>query len=234
MNQFLAFARADLTVLHRTGYLAATAVIVALLIFLGLQIAKLDLASFANVVAAIVVIAVVTAPTIVAGLLVLLERGQGSFAALAVTPATATAYVVARTAVIAVVTAVEMLVFVVVAYDGPLGFAILTFGVFGVAAIACLAAILVVAPFDDVFAFILPMVAVVLFLSAPGLGVLTGLNSMWFAWHPTAPSLALIEAAFAPVSIGRLVFGVLGTAVWTAAGLVLARRAVAVMRLRGI
>jgi hypothetical protein len=231
MKDFLTLAQNDLRMLWRTGYVWATIVVFALLLLIASQVARLEFAGFAELVAAIILFDAVLSPVLVIGLMMLLERGEGSFIALAVTPVSRWAYVAARTATVSAICASQMLLLVLITYDGALSPALLLAGLLGVAAIASLLAFVAVAPFDGLYPFMLPMIGWIFFLGAPGYAVLLGWDPLWFSWHPTAAPKVLLEGAFAALPIGRLAYGVVGTMAWLALGAVLAERALRRMQL---
>lgn len=232
MRHFLALAQNDLRVLYRTGYIAATLAIFALLLLIASQVARFDFGGFANIVAAIILFDTVLSPVLLIGLMMLLERGEGSFIALAATPLPRSTFVAARTVTVSLICSMEMLLLVLIAYDAKLSLELLVAGLLGVAAIASLIAFVAVAPFDALYPFVLPMIGWIMFLGAPGYGVLLGWDPLWLAWHPTAPPMALLEGAFTPLPAGRLAYGLIGTAVWLALSATLANRALFQMQLR--
>lgn len=232
MTHLAAVASADLRTLHRTGYLWATVAIFAVLLALALQVSELDFEAFADILAAIIVFDSVTAPVLLVGLMLLLERGDGCLAALAATPLRPRALLAGRTLTVATVCAAQMLLLVLIAYDGPTAPALLVGGLLGLAAIATLLGVVIVAPFRTLYGFVPPMAGWAAALGAPGYGALLGWDPAWLAWHPAAPSMALIEAAFAPSSAGRIVYGVAGSAAWLALSGWLAGRALRAMQRR--
>lgn len=234
MKHFLALAGNDLRVLYRTGYLWATLAVFALLLLIATQVSRLDLAGYADFVAAIILFDVVLTPVLVIGLMILLERGEGSFVALAATPLQRGIYVAARAVTVSLVSIMEMLLLVLIAYDGAMSPALLVVGLLGIAAIASLFAFVAVSPFNALYSFVLPMIGWILFLGMPGYGVLLGWNPLWLAWHPTAPSMALLAGAFAPASLGGIAYGLAGTAAWLGLGAAIASRAVRHMQLQAV
>lgn len=234
MKHLLALTGNDLRVLYRTGYLWATLAVFALLLLIATQVSRLDLAGYADFVAAIMLFDVVLTPVMIIGLMVLLERNEGSFIALAATPLRRWAYVVARTVTIALISITEMLLLVLIAYDGALAPTFLLSGLLGLGMIASLFAFLAAAPFNALYPFVLPMIGWILFLGLPGYGVLPGLNPVWLAWHPTAPAMTLLTGAFAPLSLHSILYGVAGTLAWLGLGAFVADRAVRQMQLRAV
>ena len=217
MIPFIALICTDLRILFRTGYLWATLAIFAVLLFLALQVARLEFSGLADFVAAIILLDAVLAPVLVVGLMMLLERGEGSRAALFVSPLRPWTYLQARTITVSLVSSAQMLLLALIAYDGVFSIALLVAGLVSVASISSLSAFIVVAPFNALYSFMLPMIGWILLLGAPAYGVLMGWDPVWLAWHPTAPSLALLQNAFAGPSVAAVAYGVIGAAAWLAA-----------------
>lgn len=232
MKRFLALVLNDVRLLHRTGYIWATLLIFAVLLFIALQFGRLDFTGFGSLVSAIILLDLVLAPVLVVGLMLLLERGEGSLLALAATPLPPGLFVLARTLVVSVISSAEMGLLALIVYDGPLSLPFFVGGLLSLAAVASLSAFLLVAPFNSLYSFILPMFGWILLLSLPGYGVLMRWDPWWLAWHPTAPSMALIEAAFGPVPAERIGFAMGAAAAWIVFLSLLALRAVRFMQLR--
>jgi hypothetical protein len=214
MSRFFALVLNDFRILHRTGYVWATVAIFAMLVFIALQVSRLDFEGFASVVAAIILLDVVLTPVLVVGLMILLELGQGSFAALAATPLSRMTYLAARTVTVSLIGSAEMFLLAVISYDGSLSVGLLLLALLGIAAIASISAMIVVSSFRSLYPFMLPMFGWIVFLGAPAYGVLFSWNPAWLIWHPTAPAMALLRGAFEPVSPAWLAYGVIGTVGW--------------------
>lgn len=214
MSRFFALVWNDFRILHRTGYVWATVAIFAVLLFIALQVSRLDFEGFANVVAAIILLDVVLTPVLIVGLMILLELGQGSFAALSVTPLSPMTYMAARTTTVSLIGSAEMFLLAVISYDGSLSVGLLLLALLCIAAIASVSATIIVSPFRSLYPFMLPMFGWIVFLGAPAYAVLFDWNPAWLIWHPTAPAMTLLQGAFEPVSPGWLGYGVAGTAGW--------------------
>jgi hypothetical protein len=167
-----------------------------------------------------------------AGLMILLERGEGLVTALNVTPMPRIAYIAGKTITVSFICAIQTILLVLIAYDGSLSIGLLLAGLFGMAVILTLFAIVVVAPFDTLFRFLLPMIAGVYFLVLPGFGVLFGWRPFGMDIHPISPPLTLLEAAFAELSASRIAYGIVGTLIWIAIAAVSAFFALNVIRAR--
>lgn len=232
MRPFAALAWTDLRVLARSGYLWATVAVFLLLLLLALQVKRLDFSGFASVVTAVILLDVVVMPVLLVGLMVLLERGEGPLLALAVTPVSPWTCLAARVTTVTLISAAEMLFLVGLAYDGALEPGLLGGGLLSIAAVSSLAGYWTVTRATNVYGFILPMMGVVLFLGLPAYGVLAGWRAVWFAWHPTAPGLNLLEGAFSSLPFPRLVHGAIGSVFWLILGGWLAARSLMTIRSR--
>lgn len=232
MRPFVHLLVNDIRVLYRTGYIWASLAVFALMLLAALQASHLDFAGYERFVAAIILFDVVLSPVMLVGLLVLLERGEGGLAILSVSPAPQYAYIAARALVVSLIALAEMFVLVLAVYDGVLSPLQLASGLSGAACISALLGFLLVAFFDDLYAFMLPMIATILMLGVPGYGVLLGLDPSMLAWHPTAGALALIEGAFAVEANRSLAQPILTTLLWLAIAAVAAFWAVGRMQAR--
>jgi fluoroquinolone transport system permease protein len=232
VRPFAALVWADLRVLGRSGYLWATVAVFLILLALALQVRRLDFAGFANVVTAVILLDVVVMPVLIVGLTVLLERGEGTMLGLAVTPVSPRTCLAARVTTVTLICAAEMLLLVMLSYDGGLEPVYLGGGLLSIAAVSCLAGYCTVIRATNVYAFIPPMMAVVLILGVPAYAVLAGSSAHWVAWHPTAPGLTLLEGAFAPLPAWRLAYGAIGSIVWLVLGGWLAMRSLMAIRAR--
>ena len=232
MTHFIALTWTDLRVLYRTGYVWATVAMFVIVLVFALQVRRLEFAGFADVVTAIILLDVVALPVLLVGLMVLLERGEGALLGLAATPLSPWTYLAARVTTVSVICSAEMLFIALLAYDGALRPDLLVVGLLSVASVASLTGFCAVAPVTGLYAFILPMMACVLFLGAPAYAVLAGWSPLWFAWHPTAPGLTLLESAFTTVPRVRLAYAAVGAVLWLALGGWLAALALRGMRAR--
>jgi len=232
MSAFVHFVGADVRILHRSGYIWASVAVFGLMLLVALQASRLDFAGYQDFVAALILFDVVLTPVMLVGLMVLLERDEGAFAVRCVGPAPAWAYVAARVVVVGGVALAQTLVLVTAAYDAAWSPVLLTIGLAAAAGVATLLAFMVVAFFDDLYAYVLPMIAAILALGAPGYGVLLGVEPAWLAWHPTAGALALIASAFAPETAMGLSTALISSVLWIGAGAGLAHLAIRRMQAR--
>ena len=198
MSAFARFVCADARMLLRSGYIWANLVVFGLMLLVAFQASHLDFAGYQNFIAAIALFNVVLTPVMLVGLMVLVERGEGSATVLCVCPAPLSVYMAARTTIVVGISLAEVLVLVAAVYDAAFSPIVLTVGLGLAAGMAALAGFILTAFFEDIYAFILPMIVTVLVLGAPGYAVLLNADPAVLVWHPTAGALALIEAGFTP------------------------------------
>jgi len=230
VRAFLAALRADYLTLYRTGYLAATGVIFAILLALLWTVGRFEADNFADLVAAVIVIDQVAAAMMLVGLMILLEREDGAIAALAVSPAPPAAWLASKAVATASVGFAEMALLALLAYDGPLSAAPFLGGLAAIGLTSAIAGVVVVAAFDTLHRYLLPMIAAVFALSLPAYAALFGFAPAWMAAHPLSPAFALIEAGFAPAGEGRLAYGAAGALAWLIVAWAAARAALSAMR----
>jgi len=222
----------DMRTLYRSGYVWVSLAVFGLMLLVAMQASRLDFVGFENFIAAIILFDVVLSPLMLVGLMVLLERGEGAFAVLCVSPAPTLAYLIARVLTVSLISLAQMLVLVLAVYDAGLSPLALAAGLAGAASLSALFGFVVIAYFDDLYAFLLPMIGVIMLLGAPGYGVLLGIAPEWLVWHPTAGALALIEMAFNLDAVQGLATAIVSMAAWILAAATLAYLSIGRMRAR--
>lgn len=222
----------DMRTLFRTGYIWASLAVFGLMLLVAMQASRLDFAGFENFIAAIILFDVVLTPLMLVGLMVLLERGEGTFAVLCVSPTPTLAYMIARVLTVSLISLAQMLLLVLVVYDAALSPLALTAGLAGAASLSAFFGFVVIAFFDDLYAFVLPMIGAIMFLGVPGYGVLLGIGPEWLVWHPTAGALALIERAFSLDAAQDLMTTITSLGAWILAATTAAFLSVGRMRAR--
>ncbi len=132
----------------------------------------------------------------------------------------------ARVLTVSLISLAQMLVLVLAVYDGALSPLALTAGLASAAFMSALFGFVLIAFYDDLYAFLLPMIGAIMLLGAPGYAVLLGIAPAWLVWHPTASALALIEIAFDLDSAEGLVTSSVSAVLWTVAAATLAYMAI--------
>lgn len=232
MSAFAQLVGNDMRTLYRSGYVWVSLAVFGLMLLVAMQVSRLDFAGYEKFIAAIILFDVVLSPLMLVGLMVLLERGEGALAVLCVSPAPTRAYIVARVVTVSLISLAQTLVIVLAVYDGALWSLALTAGLAGAASLSALFGFVVVAYFDDLYAYLFPMIGAIMALGVPGYGVLLGIGPEWLAWHPTAGALALIETAFSVDASQGLARASASLATWILVSGSLAYLAVRGMRAR--
>ncbi|MDZ4308081.1 ABC transporter permease [Allopontixanthobacter sp.] len=232
MTAFAHLVQNDVRTLYRTGYVWVSIAVFALMLLIAMQASNLDFAGYEQFVAAIILFDAALSPVMLVGLMVLLERSEGAFAALSVSPMPTWAYLAARVLVVSLFSLAQMLLLVLAVYDASYSPTALTAGLAGAACISGLFGFLLVSFFDDLYAFLLPMIGAIMLLGVPGYAVLLGIPQKWLFWHPTSGPMALIEKAFALDARQGLFTAVATTLVWAAVAAILAHLAIGRMQAR--
>ncbi len=232
MSAFAQLVGNDMRTLYRSGYVWVSLAVFGLMLLVAMQASRLDFAGYERFIAAIILFDVVLSPLMLVGLMVLLERGEGSFAVLCVSPVPTMAYLVARVLTVSLISLAEMLVLVLAVYDAALSPLALTAGLAGAASLSALFGLVVIAYFDDLYAFLLPMIGAIMLLGVPGYGVLLGIAPDWLLWHPTAGALALIEMAFSLDAVQGPATAIASMVAWILATATFAHLSIGRMRAR--
>jgi fluoroquinolone transport system permease protein len=226
MTPLIAILRWDVALQARNGFYWATALLV--LVVGGLLLALPD-AVRANsgvwVPALIAVNLQTTTFFFVAGLM-LLERDEGTLAALAVSPLSSGVYLAARTLTLTTLAGIETLALVWMAFDVP-GAGLLT--VAGTAALGVIYTAFgaaMTARYESVNRLLLPASVVVMLLLLPLLPHF-GFGPRWLLLaHPIEPGLTLMRAGYGVGGNADLAFGIAGSLLWCAIAFWWGRRCV--------
>ena len=214
MSAFLAALRWDVVLQARNGFYWASAFVVLVIGGLLLAVPDTVRSNEATLVPAILAINLqITTFFFVAGLM-LLERDEGTLAALAVSPFSPGGYLATRTVSLTVLAAVETIALLWIAFDTPGSWGVLV-GTASLGAIYTGFGAVVGARYASVNALLLPASLVVTLLLLPliphfGLG-----PRALVMLHPIEPSLTLMRAAYGAASRSDLVFGVAGSIGWS-------------------
>ncbi len=155
---------------------------------------------------------------------VLLERGDGTLAARAVTPLREAEYLAALAVSLALLALAEAAVLVTVAGDVPARWPAFVLGVVAVAVPLVLYGVVAVAGYDTAAAFLLPSGVWTLGLAVPLLP-LVGLPGGWWLWlHPLQPAVVLVEVAYDQAPPTLAAPAAVAATAWTITGLAVARR----------
>lgn len=223
MTHFLAALQTDVRMLWRSGYIAATFFVFVVLLIVTSLIARIDFTGFADIMAAVALADLAISCSFLVGLMLLTERDEGSLVALAVTPISRWAYLASKTVSISVISTFQMILLVLLVYDGPVSLPFLFLGLFGVATIVTLLAFMIAVQYDTLFDFLLPVIGWGFVMSIPAGGILFDWQPALLDLHPVRPALLLVEAAFDEMPDARLNLGIVGTVLWTLIAAMIAR-----------
>lgn len=160
------------------------------------------------------------------GALVLLEKDEGMFAALVITPLRSAEYLLSKVVTLTALAAAETLLVVLLLFGFGFSWVPLLTGTLLLGATFALAGFVSVVGFASVDRWLLPSVLVVTALLLPLLPHF-GLRAGWlYIVHPAGPPLLLLRYASGAGNAGitTLAFGVVGGMAWAAFALHVARR----------
>lgn len=229
MTTFVTALRWDVVIQARNGFYWTTAFLVLVVGGLLLAVPEDLRANAALWVPMVVAVNLqITTFFFVAGLM-LLERDEGTLAALAVSPLTATGYLAARTLSLTTLAVVETLAVAWIGFDPPGAWLPMLSGMAALGIIYTASGAAMAARYGSVNAFLLPGSLVVTLLLLPLLPHF-GIAPRWlFLLHPIEPPLTLIRAGYGAAGDLDLVFGLLGSVFWSVITFLWARR-----RVRGL
>jgi fluoroquinolone transport system permease protein len=218
--------RWDIVVQARNGFYWATAFLVIAVggMLLALP-AGLRADRAAWVPAILVVNLQITTFFFVTGLL-LLERDEGTLAALAVTPFSPVAYVATRTMTLTGLAAVETMAVVWIAFGIPGSWPAILLGTIALGVTYTGFGLALGSRYASVNTLLLPASVVATLLLLPLLPHFGFASRVPFLWHPIEPPLALIRAGYLGASPGELMYATCGSAAWGTVAFLWGRRAV--------
>jgi fluoroquinolone transport system permease protein len=164
----------------------------------------------------------------VSGLL-LLERGEGTFAAQSVTPLRDDEYLASKLLTLVALSLLESLLIAaaVVGLDGRL--ALMALGIALAAALFCVAGVGLVVRYESINEFIMPSVLYTSLLSLPMLGYFGVGARVWYLPHPIQGPLELLQI-HAPYTPGWLAYAIGYPLIWFVPVYLWSRRALRRMR----
>jgi fluoroquinolone transport system permease protein len=218
--------RWDAALQSRNGFYRATLFIVLVMGALLLAIPEALRADRALWVPAVLAVNLqVTTFFFVAGLM-LLEREEGTLAALGVSPLGAGTYLLSKTVTLTALAAVETVALVLIAFGPGGNWVLILLGTAAIGAVYTGFGVAVGARFRSVNALLLPASLIVTLLLLPLLphfGLAPRVPSFL---HPIEPPLALIRAGYGVGGAGEIAYGLAGSAMWAGIAFLLGRRAV--------
>lgn len=166
----------------------------------------------------------------VAGL-VLLEKSQGTLAALVVTPLRVGEYLGSKAATLAFLAMAENAVVLLLFYGVDFEPVVLLVGMTALCVFYTLIGFAAVSRYDSINQFLMPSAALVTVLTLPLLEHFGFVGRMMYV-HPVQPYLVLIRSAFTAVSAPELVYAMTTGAAWLAVAYIMAKRAFAGLAIR--
>jgi fluoroquinolone transport system permease protein len=226
MTALVTAVRWDIVVQARNGFYWASAFLVLVVGGLLLAVPETARANPAVWVPAVIAINLqITTFFFVAGLM-LLERDEGTLAALAVSPLSPGGYLAARMISLTTLAAVETVGVVWIAFDTSGDWILMMSGTAALGAIYTGFGAAMAARYASVNALLLPAAMVVTLLLLPLLPHF-GLGPRWpFLLHPIEPALTLIRAGYGVAGDADLASGVAGSVAWSAIAFLWGRRRV--------
>lgn len=213
MQRLMATLKCDVRLQFRNGFYLATAIVAALYVAGIGQMAGLAIQVSWVLPAMVLNNLVITSFFFVAGL-VLLERGEGSLAALAVTPLRAGEYLASKVISLAGLALAQNLAVATAAFGWGYGALTLAAGVTLAAAMYALVGVATVLRAPSLSEYLLPSGMYAALLMLPLLPYLAGWESWVLYLHPVQAPLLLMRAAFEPVAVWQIVYGLGYGALW--------------------
>ena len=228
MTRLAATLGADVRVQLRNGFYYATAFVVVCSIAI-LRRLPADVAALLLPVVLLENIAVNTF-YFVSGLL-LLERGEGTFAAQSVTPLRTDEYLASKLLTLTALSLAESLLIAtaVVGLDGRL--VVMALGIAITAVLFCLAGVALVVRYESINEFIMPSVLYTFLLSLPVLGYFGVGAREWYLPHPIQGPVALMQVQ-TEYTTGGLAYAIGYPLLWVVPATLWSRRALRGLRSR--
>ena len=205
----------DVVVQARNGFYWATAFVVLAVGGLLLALPEAARANHAAWVPALVATNLQITTFFFAVALILLERDEGTLAALAVTPMASATYIAMRTTTLTALAAAETGAIVWIAFGTPESWPPVLVGTVAMGAIYTGFGLAVASRYDSLNGLLLPASAFVALLLLPLLPHFGLVPRAPMLFHPIEPPLALVRAGYVPASPGELGYDVIGSATWS-------------------
>jgi fluoroquinolone transport system permease protein len=184
------------------------------------MVAIMPVALPAEVVAVLILTETGVLGLFLVGVLVLMEKGEGTLHAVAVTPTPAWIYLLARTASLTVLTLAAGWVLVVLDFPGRMDIGVMLLGIGLTSAAAVLGGFVLVAGAQSINAYMARAIPLVLVLALPVLA-LAGLIEPWMVVIlPSHASLLLLVGAMEPADLSRAewIYAVVYLILWVVLG----------------
>ncbi len=222
MNRFFNTLRWDIIRQYREGFYFISAIVAVIMIVLLRQIEGVDWTLWWPAI--LLENLIINAFYFMAGM-VLLEKGEGTLEAQIVSPLKVGEYLAAKVISLFILSTLESLIIIGLVSGWAFNWLWLLLGIALVVAMYAFYGFVVVARYDSIADFILPSAIWTMGFSLP----LLGYFDLWNHWilylHPLQAPLILMRAAYHPVAVWELVYGVVYAGVWVGLGYFISRRA---------
>jgi fluoroquinolone transport system permease protein len=224
MKRLLTALRWEVVLQLRNGFYYASIFFVLFWSGLLSQAPNLHLLEQSKVIPGLVVVNLLITNFYFVAALVLLEKGEGVLSGLVVTPLRTSEYLASKVLSLTGLAILETLLVVtpVFGWTGHPWPLLLGMGLLG--SFYTLFGLVAVSRYDSINAYLLPSMGAVIFLLLPLIDLAGLWRSPLFLLHPVQPMLVLMQTAFAPATLGQLLYGYGGALLWLAASFWWARR----------
>ncbi|HLG59118.1 MAG TPA: hypothetical protein VI485_27495 [Vicinamibacterales bacterium] len=228
MTRLAATVGADVRVQFRNGFYLATAFVVACSVVL---LRWLPPESAALLLPVVLLENIVVNTFYFVSALLLLERGEGTFAAQSVTPLRADEYLASKVLTLTALSLVESLLIAaaVAGLDGRL--VVMSIGITLAAVLFCLSGVALIVHYESINEFIMPSVLYTAVLSLPVLGYFGVGAREWYLPHPIQGPLELMRLQ-TPSTPGGLAYALGYPLLWIVPASFWSRRALRQLRSR--
>lgn len=216
MRRLAAALRREVTVQYRSHFYWVSLALVAFWIAVLSQFEVTGFAGAELLVAALAMVNLLSTTFMFVAGLVLLERVEGSFAALAVTPLQPWQSLAVKVLTLSLLAAAETLAIVLVATRGGADLAPLVAGLVLAGATLTCFGVVAVARYDSLNRFFVPSLVWMVVLTLPIFALFLPVLKPALIVHPLTPGLTLILSGLSETSGTALLTGGAGAVVWLA------------------
>ena len=215
MKRLLTTVHQDVQLQFRNGFYYATAFIVAIWVILFSQLLpERSRHNLQWLLPAIILDSLLINTFYFVSGLVLLEKGEGTLHAQVVTPLRTWEYLSAKVITLTLLALIQNLIIVGLFYDLGLNILPLAVGIVLASAIYVLAGFVAVARYDSINEYLLPSGLYAAMLLLPLLPYVSQWDNWLIYLHPLQGALVVMQAAFQPVKIWQVIYGVLYSGLW--------------------
>ena len=239
MNRLAATITCDLRLQFRNGFYYAALVVTALAALLLLRLPGEVLAQWLHrLLPALIVNNLLINTFYFVGGLVLLEQGEGTLRAQAVTPLRAGEYLASKVGTLLLLSLLENLILVWLVARGAFSPGWLLAAITLAAAFYTLSGFAVVVRYDGMNEYLLPSFLIVTALALPllpyfGIGDTPWIHALSYL-HPLQPVMLLLQGTFRPLPLWQSGYALVAGSLWACVAALAARRAYRRIALQGV